>query len=43
MEAAIDEYERLQNAYPSVGYEVIILPKVGVIERADFVLHSLAR
>jgi len=42
VEAAIAEYERLQNAYPSVGYEVTILPKVGVVERADFVLHTLA-
>ena len=42
VEAAIAEYERLQNAYPLSGYEVIILPKVGVVERADFVLHTLA-
>jgi hypothetical protein len=27
--------------YPSLGYEVTILPKVGVHERADFVLHTL--
>ena len=43
VEAAIAEYERLQNAYPLSGYEVVILPKVGVAERADFVLHTLAR
>ena len=43
VEAATAEYARLQNAYPSAGYEVITLPKVGVIERADFVLHTLAR
>ena len=43
VEAAIAEYERLQKAYLSVGYEVIILPKFGVVERADFVLHTLAR
>jgi len=28
--------------YPSLGYEVILLPKVSVAARADFVLHTLA-
>jgi predicted ATPase len=42
LNAAIAEYQRLLDVYPSLGYEVKILPKVGASERADFVLHSLA-
>ncbi len=42
LNAAIAEYQRLLDVYPSLGYEVTILPKVGVPERADFVLHTLA-
>jgi len=38
---AVAEYLRLLDAYPSLGYEVCILPKVGVAERADFVLRNL--
>jgi predicted ATPase len=41
VEAAIAEYDRLLSVYPSLGYEVIVLPKVGVSERADFVLQRL--
>lgn len=37
---AVAEYERLRVAYPSLGYEVHVLPKIGVEERADFV-HSV--
>jgi len=40
-EAAHAEYGRLLDAYPSLGYETSILPKVGVAERADFVLEML--
>jgi predicted ATPase len=39
---AIAEYQRLLVVYPSLGYEVILLPKVTVAARADFVLHTLA-
>ena len=39
---AVAEYQRLIELYPSLGYEVAILPKISVPERADFVLHSLA-
>ena len=39
--AAVAEYERLGVAYPALGYEVHVLPKVGVEERADFVLSVL--
>jgi predicted ATPase len=42
LDAAIAEYERLLEVYPSLGYQVIILPKLGVRERADFVLSELA-
>jgi predicted ATPase len=38
---AIAEYQRLVDPYPSLGYEVTVLPKVSVHERADFVLHAL--
>jgi predicted ATPase len=39
--AAVAEYYRLLKAYPSLGYEVSVLPRVGVVERADFVLRTL--
>jgi predicted ATPase len=41
-DAAVAEYRRLLELYPSLGYEVTILPKIGVAERADFVLDRLA-
>jgi predicted ATPase len=40
--AAIVEYGRLLTVYPSLGYEIIILPKIGVSERADFILRTLS-
>jgi len=42
LDAAIAEYQRLLDVYPSLGYEVTILPKVGVHERADLILRALA-
>jgi len=42
MDAALIEFERLQHAYPALGYAVSLLPKVGVAQRADFVLDTLA-
>lgn len=42
MDAALTEYDRLQRVYPSLGYEVTLLPKVDVVARADFVLQALA-
>lgn len=39
--AAISEYSRLLEVYPSLGYEVSILPKTGVEQRVDFVLSML--
>jgi predicted ATPase len=41
MDQAVAEYSKLLEAYPSLGYEVSILPKTGVAERADFVLNAL--
>jgi predicted ATPase len=41
LDIAIAEYTRLLDAYPSLGYEVFILPKMSVEERADFVLNIL--
>jgi predicted ATPase len=42
LDAAIAEYSRLLEVYPLLGYEVSVLPKVGVAERADFVVDALA-
>jgi predicted ATPase len=42
LDTAMIEYQHLLSVYPDLGYEVIILPKVGVPERADFVLRALA-
>lgn len=36
------EYHRLLGEYPAYGYEAIVLPKVSVTERADFVERTLA-
>ena len=38
---ALAEYSRLLEVYPSLGYDISILPKLGVTERADFVLDAL--
>lgn len=41
LEEAIAEYDRLLAAYNQLGYETIVLPKLGVGDRADFVLDRL--
>lgn len=41
LDAAIAEYERLLQTYPALGYDVITVPKIGVVERADFILDLL--
>jgi predicted ATPase len=38
---AAREYWRLVDAYSAIGYEVQVLPKVGVSPRADLVLSAL--
>ncbi|MGI3163143.1 AAA family ATPase [Pseudooceanicola sp. 200-1SW] len=40
-DAALAEYDRLHAGYARLGYQVVILPKVSVTERADFVLRHL--
>jgi len=42
LEDAVVEYDRLLTVYPSLGYEIIILPKVSVSERAHFILGMLS-
>ncbi|OKO74271.1 AAA family ATPase [Bradyrhizobium sp. AS23.2] len=39
---AVVEYDRLIRAYSSLGYDIHVLPKVRVAERADWVVSSLA-
>jgi predicted ATPase len=41
--AASAEFARLLEAYPRLGYETVILPKVSVAERANLILRSLRR
>jgi len=40
-DAAAAEYARLAATYPSLGYEIALLPKCTVGERAEFVLREL--
>lgn len=40
-EAAMSEYQRLMETLPTLGYDVISLPKISPSERADFVLATL--
>lgn len=40
-DAAVSEYDRLMEAFPALGYEVIPLPKTATAQRADFVVASL--
>ena len=42
-EAAVAEYDRLAAFYPGAGYEVTILPRTTVSERADLIENYLAR
>jgi hypothetical protein len=41
--AAIAEYNRLIEVYPSLGYDIHVLPRVNVAERANWILASLER
>ncbi len=38
---AVEEYERLVEVYPAIGYEIDILPRTTVQLRADYVLQHL--
>ncbi|MEJ8574312.1 AAA family ATPase [Microbaculum marinum] len=42
LDSAIAEYERLVRIYAALGYQVDILPRIGVERRADHVLKTLA-
>jgi predicted ATPase len=39
--SAVAEYERLAAAYPALGYDVILLPRVSVAERLAFILERV--
>jgi predicted ATPase len=41
LDTAIVEYRRLLAAYPALGYQVVLLPKIPVAERAVFLLETL--
>jgi predicted ATPase len=41
LDMAVAEYRHLLEVYPALGYEAVILPKVSVDERADFILQAL--
>ena len=40
-DAAIEEYERLLRDYDELGYDISVLPKSGIRERADFILTRI--
>lgn len=42
-ESAVAEYQRLESAYSRLGFEVLILPKASVEDRAGFVLDALRK
>jgi predicted ATPase len=42
-DAGVAEFERLERAYPMLGYRVILLPRASAAERADLVLAHLLR
>jgi predicted ATPase len=40
-DAAVAEYDRLVEAYPSLGYQLVMLPEVAIADRAAFVVNAL--
>ncbi|MGQ2952148.1 MAG: AAA family ATPase [Agrobacterium sp.] len=40
-DAAVEEYERLVRDYDALGYDIVVLPKSGIKERADFILTRI--
>lgn len=42
IEQAMEEYDRLASLYPRLGYQWIIVPKLPVEARVDFILQVLA-
>jgi predicted ATPase len=43
LQAAKAEYDRLAARYPALGYSVVVLPKISVEQRADFLLDKLGK
>ena len=43
LDSAIAEYERLVQAYTSLGYAIQILPKTGIAARAELVIEQVKR
>lgn len=40
-EAAVKEFDELLIKYKNFGYETVLIPKVSVVERVDFILEKL--
>jgi predicted ATPase len=40
---AVAEYRHLTEAYPRLGYEIVLLPRIAAAERAQRVLDALTR
>lgn len=40
-DAAVEEYERLVRDYEGLGYDIVVLPKSAVAERADLILTRI--
>lgn len=40
-ENAVEEYKRLLEHYDQYGYELVILPKISVCERYQFILDEI--
>ncbi|ATF19606.1 putative ATPase [Phaeobacter gallaeciensis] len=38
---ALEEYTRLRSGYQTLGYDIVILPKIDVVARADFIVARL--
>lgn len=41
LEKALSDYHRVERAYRDAGYDPIMLPRMGVPERADFMLAAI--
>ncbi|CUX41045.1 MULTISPECIES: AAA family ATPase [Rhizobium/Agrobacterium group] len=40
-DAAVEEYKRLLRDYDALGYDIVVLPKTRIEERADFILTRI--
>lgn len=43
LDDAVAEYDRLRRAYAQLGYEIRLLPKLSVADRADWMLNVLGK